>query len=70
MVAYERFQLWGFDLEKFGVLVRWSLKVDGRLPELVAHGDSTVHVCKKKKALLIMVRFSKQTGHKLRFKRI
>ena len=43
MVVYETFQLQGFDWEKFGVLDRWSLMGGGRLQEVVAHGDLTVH---------------------------
>ena len=43
VVVYETFQLQGFDWEKFGVLDRWSLMGGGRLQEVVAHGDLTVH---------------------------
>ena len=40
--AYERFQLYGFDWEKFGVLDRWSLMGGGRLREVVTHRSWTV----------------------------
>ena len=55
-VAYKRFQIKWFDLEKFGILENWSLRRDGCLREVVATGawfecSSTVRTCYKLRAL-------------------
>ena len=42
VVVYERFQYKALAENVFSVLDRWSIIAVGRLPEVVAHGGSTV----------------------------
>ena len=42
VVVYKRFQLLGFDWEKFGFFDGRSLMGGGRIRKVVAHGGSTV----------------------------